>query len=518
MCNLEFSDFSPACKMRRQKGTSTILIDDVSPRTLTDDFLPRLSVDLAGSDWSYSSPVRIAEKLPPGELAVLEELESIRSMIHSKSKDLHRKEATLSRSINKWNSEVIEAQRLIEELAENLTLTGETRIQDRFNACESRLKKLIDRVTESSQSVKEFKSRYPKGPADVPPLPASSEADMLEDRVLEFISYSPSSIPRQVAAASVLLLARRVLSDSQTRFSLNCIFNAVYKIVSGRFDRLVRQSLESDLALQADDMLSKFSAVKQSVLRKRLGIPIAESTQSGMTLVINEELTGTDEAIDIDSELDDDLRVILRSSLGNADESMPGAAPMIRLCTEQTIQAALCKNLRSRPIKKSVKYRLVDILLGSSSDRMVSDNLNTIKRECGINPTLTPSFVPKLIACLLFILHRAVEDERSIEIANTVCDLLDTFSNSASWQSVLSRFMASWTQGTWFVVRTILNWKGSYVGTRALDSLAGILRASDCGQALVPWQPVIVDRLNKNQFHPAVIPYAKALLKQLGNS
>lgn len=504
--------------MRRQKAPSTILVDDVSPRTLTDDFLPRLSVDLVGSDYSYSPPMRQIERVQPGELAVIEELESIRSMIESKSKDLHRKEASLSRSITNWNSEVFEAQRLIEELAENLTISGEARVKEQFTSCENRLNKLVEKVSGSMRSLIEIKSRSLSGTADVPPLPNKPQVEILDHRVLEFISYSPSSISRQVSGATVLLLSQRNLSEPQQRFALNYVFNAVFKMISGRFDRLVRQSLESDLSLQPIEMASKFSAMKQSVLKKRLGIPTLENCAQPVSIVIHEEFTGSEDPIDIEAELDDDLKANLKSSMVMDEEVITSSSAMVKLFSDTKVQVALIKNLRSRSMKKSIKYRLVDTLVGPTSDRMIIDNLTAIKRECGSYPTLSPTLVPKLIACVLFIVHRTIEDERSIEIANVACDILDSYINSVAWQPVVSRFMAAWTQGTWFLMRTILNWKGSYVGSRALDSLAGIIRASDCVQALIPWQPVIVDRLNKNQFHQAVVPYAKAILKQLGNS
>jgi hypothetical protein len=495
--------------MRSVRHPRPIFIDDMSPRTLSDSFQPRQSVDLAGLDLSFSPQSMGRDHVEFGGIAAWEELESIRALMESKSKDLQRKEVTLSRSVSKWNSEVVAAQRLIEELADNLTTAGENRIHDAFHSCEQRLQKLEAKLTSQMRMISDLKSRCSKQTADVPPLPDLRTTDRLNDRILELLSKSPSSVPRQLSVASIILVQGEDLTGHQVRSAINCIFNVTTRQICAKIDKLARQSMESDMG--SEEGSSKFLAARQSVLKKRLGLPSADK-ESKISIIFQEELTGHEGPIDVMEDIDDDLRVSLASRI-NTSEIVQTGQPIMRIFSDGKLQALAVRNLRAKSRRKSIKSRLIEIILGSCSDKQVQEHVDAIKREIATSSSVTATLVPKLIICFVYIGYRLVEDSRSSETIFSVAELLEIFLNSSSWQPAITRFLPTWVQGIWFSVRFILNWKNTTEGIRYVDALLSLVKGSDCSQALSPWQAVIVERLNKDQIHSSVQGHCKAILR-----
>jgi hypothetical protein len=488
-----------------------ILVDDVSPRAFSDDFHPRISVDLAGSDILRESEDILRSHVSVPDLAVLEELESIRGMIENKSRDLHRKELTLSKSINKWNSEIIEAQRLIEELAENLSATGETKLQDAFSKCEKKLTKMCQKLDGEIKKHEARRSICLKGSADVPPLPGEANSLNLNERILDIISFSPTSVSRLVACSTLILLQEPTPSNSQIRFCVNNLFHAITSFIAGRFDRLLRLSIESEPQFHSEDVSSKFSAVKQTILKKRLGLPTTEISQK-LSIVVREDYSGIESTIDVQAELDDDLRLILMRSI---PEETPSSSPMVRLFTDPCVQCAVGKNLRTKSSRGTIETKILELMLSPVSDRALVEKLHGIRKDITVNQNSNPLSVTRYVMCFLFLAHRVIEDARPNEVAVALCDILDAVSGSVAWNGQISRMLSEWPQGLWFIVRTVIGWKGTSEYARIVDSLFSFLKLADCSNALIPWKDVIIEKLNSNQINPSVIGHAKGILKRL---
>ena len=135
-------------------------------------------------------------------------------------------------------------------------------------------------------------------------------------------------------------------------------------------------------------------------------------------------------------------------------------------------------------------------------------------RQCSIRSDVVES----ALMCILLVIHRSIEDARSSDVSDTACDLIDAMVESTGWSPTISRFLTDWIQGQWFVIRTIIAWKGVGLSTRVVDSLLSLLKLVECSNSMMAWRDIIIEKLNQNQINQAVVGHAKGILKLLGSN
>jgi hypothetical protein len=492
-----------------------ILVDDLSPKTISDDFRGRHSIDLVRRSLESASGAFDDHSLGGPDLAVLEELESIRSMIERKSRDLRDKEVSLSRSITSWNTEVVEAQHLIETLATNLVEAGEKRIEEIFNTRAKKLKKLMDAVRKDLNAYQLACSRNPPGSiADVPPLPGTVNPDSVSDRIFNFLSHDPSSSTRQLAAVTLMLLSIRSPTVNETRYATIVLFDRAVEYVYAKFHYLMIQSLNSDF--QTQDSRSKFSSVRQSILRKRLGV--TSSTEERFTLEVEDKCIGDDKQVDVVGVFDDDVKDLLPPEDQLINSSMKSShTPVIRLFTDLSLQQSICLALRRRSKNRSVKNRLVELVLfGWSTERVLIDNLKAIQMALDSETGQDANTIQKSLVILVFLLNRSVEDSWTDESCLILRELIDRVIQSSGSRG--ARFLSDWIQATWFALKTLITPVERMPRKMVLDSCLNLLNSAASLKGLVPWSDALLNILEKNQISSDLVGPLKSVMRRISES
>jgi hypothetical protein len=499
-----------------------ILVDDLSPKTISHDFGTRMSIDLASHSGEAFSFDIGPPAVPVPDLAVLEELESIRGLIERKSRDLKSREHSLSRSISTWNSEIATAQQLIEELANNLVAAGEKSMEEAFSKRTKKLQKLLDAVRSETKLYKQLTCRQVRNAAaDAPPVPQIQGIESISACVLEYMSESPSSTPRKVSAATVLLLRCPPLAFKHFGFAVNVLFDALREFGLCKFDALMISSVASDIQPTSDEARSKFASVKQSILKKRLGVGSNSATSERIQLVLHCESSGSDKPVDIHQEVEGDLL----DTWAEVYETIKGSAlvyrsPLVKLFSDQTVQQAVCCRLRQRSENASIKGLLIEILLTYGiSDKGILDALQSVKKLLPhLYTTHGTRCVVSVFVLLLYMLHRFIEDARPVDVTNAVCDIIGAMLNSRQLSSVVSQFLLEWPQGCWFAIRFLLTHNHTTpLNERIIECLCQILDSTGDLSCIAPWHAIMLDRLNRNLINPSVIGSIKSLLKRFPN-
>ena len=510
-----------AKKMRKHNSLELpILVDDISPKTVTHDFETRMSIDLARRSMDSFSFEVDPPSVPPADLAVLEELESIRGLIERKSRDLKHREHSLSRSISTWNSEIATAQHLIEELANNLVVAGEKSMEAAFSKQNKKLQKLLDAVRHETKMFNELSRRRVLSlEADVPPVPRIKGGDSLSDYIMHYISESPSSTGRQVSAATILLLHESPLGENKGSFVENMLFSALREFVLFKFDALMISSVISDMQPTPDETRSKFASAKQSILKKRLGVGSNSTTGDRINLVLHSEYSASDKPIDIHQEIDGELNEVWTEVYDRIKGSaLVYRSPLVKLLADQTVQQVVCVRMRQRLGDKSLKGQMIQVLMSHGiADKAILEVLQFAKK------VLPQSIITHGTQCLisvfvmlLYMLHRYIEDAKSVDVTNAVCEAIGVMFHARPVAAIISQFLVEWPQGCWFAVKLMVNQnQATPLNDRITDCLCQILNSASDLSCIAPWHAIILDRLDRNLIHPSAIGSIKSLLKRL---
>lgn len=504
--------------MRKRNQAPVILVDDPSPHAFSEDIMSRFSVDLARTSFgSIHSDLHLPIDVSP-DFAVLEELESIRSMIENKSRDLSLRERTLSKSITHLNAEVSVAHELVEKLADNLLRNGEKQLHELHEVQSKKLNKLLSKVESRLKEYENVFSRIPRTAySDAPPLPEArteSGYQLDSDRIFSLISSDSDS--GKVAAACLLVVGCSSLTVSQSLFATNVLLHAALGVIRSKFDALFFQSIHSFDSADHEDPKSKFAAAKRSVLKKRLGV-IDSHAPEGIKLVLKEDTLGKSSSVDVGTELDAECLVIWNDALRKCEKSEPPTqAPVrVRVLDDAKVQNLVCRQLKQKNRDRTVQSRLVDILLGGAGDRSLIDAMDAICWEVKNEPHRSARSVDLLTVALIFIMHRCLEEAKSDEVNNAVVDATVSLIESRSLQVQVGRVLAEWTQGIWYAFNILIKLgKGESVSP-IHSLLVTVLESSESLACLAPWKETIIEKIAKNEIHPSIVSRLKPLTKRM---
>lgn len=505
----------------RTKIPVPVLVDDFSPRSVYTDHLTRASVDLARRSVESLGYIPEEENNHVPNFEVIEELESIRRIIESKSKDLHSRERSLSKSISQWNSDIYNAKRLIEELSDNLLHVSEQRLIEVFETRMTQLSLLMDQLNKRIQRYDGLRTKWAhvRGrPADTPPVSekVGMEGDL--DSVLGYIATKPGDINRISAAACLTLVSASVLSEPGSRFVVNSLFNGVIEIIKSKFNTMFLQSLESDLLLADKTTLSRFAAARQGALRKRLGLSAENENNAPVSVFIQESWIGSDKVLDVSSELTDDSRLLQswNEALSRNASSCLGGKGYMRCFADEVVQSVVVTHLELKIRHRGLlKSRLLVALLSSYDEGTWCDILRGIRKEIESRFNTITSGMERIIPVLIFMAYRCVEDGLSSRLCLELSHTLSAFVESKATSNLVSRFFGAWTQGTWYLMTAVVMYKEETGSLTLLNAFMNILESAQEVSTLSAWSGCTLERIEKGLLHPSVASRVKSFLKRI---
>ena len=494
-----------------------VIVDDFSPSSGYLESRNFDSIDLARSSVP-SLDLRDDEEndLVPN-LEVIEELESIRGMIENKSRDLRVRELSLSQSISKWNSDIFESHKLIEELSENLIDVGQKRLQDSFLKHELAINTLIEKLNLRIKKYEEITRRFKSNlSADRPPVPTASVTDgvIQHDQILKFLSVEPYSSSRCTAVASALLVCSRSLSSDESDFVLNSFINSTCDILRARFTNYMIQSCSSEVFRLGSDesSRSRFMLKKHSFLCKRLGV--VESSTGPVDIILDDTSVGVDRVVDVTSELQHANLIEMWKSGFQRGSFPPVSKPLVRMFADSHVQGSVSGHLRSKISLKDLRCKIVDGLINPFDESKVSDILAALRRDIESKSNHSELKSGFVIILILFLVYRCLEDGLPSLCATQLNETIQSFQRALSTKSYLNTSLSSWGQGLWFIVATVVLYKGDMNNIELVTSLLDLLEHVDSLKSLMPWKDVILDRLGKNLVHTTLVGRVKGLLKR----
>lgn len=505
----------------RTKIPVPVLVDDFSPRSECMDHLTGASVDLARRSVESLGFIPEEENMHVPNIEVIEELESIRSIIESKSKDLHSRERSLSKSISQWNSDINNAQRLIEELSDNLLHVSEQRLIEVFETRMTQLSQLMDQLNKRIQRYEGLRTKWAhtRGrPADTPPVSekVGMEGDL--DSVLGYIATKPGDMNRMSAAASLTLVSASVLSEPGSRFVVNSLFNGVIEIIKSKFNTMFLQSLESDLLSADKATLSRFAAARHTALRKRLGLLDENENNSPVIVSIQESWIGSDKVLDVSSELTDDSRLLhsWNEALSRNASSCLGGKGFMRCFADELVQSVVVTHLELKNRHKGIlKSRLLVALLSSYDESTWCDILRGIRKEIECRSNTITSGIDRIIPVLIFMAYRCVEDGLSSRLCLELAATLFAFVESKATSNLVSRFFGGWTQGMWYVMTAVVMYKQETGTLTLVNAFMNILESAQDVSTLSAWSGCTLERIENGLLHPSVASRVKSFLKRI---
>ena len=498
--------------------------DDVSPKSYFREPLHYASIDLARTSAnSYEGLLHLEEDALVPNMEVIEELESIRGMIETKSKDLHVREVSLSQSVSQWNSDVHSAQHLLEQLAENLLETAERRIANQFSAQVGKVNKLIGTLNHSihkHESVRKSRLARAKGPPDVPPLPRALVPEFdVTDWALPFISADPDSRSRLVAMAALILVSSPTLTAGSCQFIVNAILNVAVSSIRHKFNAFFMNSVSSDMFGPPPGNESKFVSARQSILRKRLGLAQSPPDDaSSLAVMITDVSIGCDKLVDVSAELEDeDMRRVWSQSISRfTSTSSESTKTATRLFTDPAVQTALSRQLRAKVACKDLRFRLAEFCIGTLDTASVTVLLKDVKRYLAEPVKADRSATDATIATLMYVVFRASEEGVVAGHINEIVGTIVQIFQSKQLGQASLRIASEWTQLLWYIVSKVVFY--SQEGGNDTAFVDGFLRILDPIHDLScmsPWRPVILRMIESNRIHNSVIGRVKSLLKKL---
>lgn len=498
--------------MKKRSPHPAAVVEEPSPQSWCRESIGQWSIDFARSSFGSTHDDLDVENEAVPNLAVIEELESIRGMIETKSKDLQMREASLSRSVSKWNSEIVTAQGLVEALAGNLLDVGEKRLTDLFESYVARLKRLISQLNDRLKKQESFaqKLNRPRGHADVPPLPLSEvSCSPILASILAWISENPSSLHRRVACASVLICGGRSVSEKECKFVTNCIYNALLSVVRSKLHSSFIQAIDSGLICVSDsNEVTKFTKAKRSILKKQLGLP--EGTSCSLEVYISGESTGDSKLVDVCAELDDHLKQEWESA--KASFLFQNRDHLIRVWSDPSAQSCVLASLRLKSTRKGLKYSIVQMLLGPVEERSMADSIRELSRVLNESPKKYLPLLDGLLSCLVYVLHTALQDSKAI------IDQYKSFFDQLYANKVVAdhfgRILSKNPQLLWFLFQKVFIPDRISLPLCLLEIFKSILEKADDLEPLRAWKSKAVDAIQNKRVAEDTVPFLKTLLKR----
>jgi hypothetical protein len=503
-------------KMRKKNRIPLpLVVDDFSP---TSGYLERHnfdSIDLAGSSVASLDLRNLEESRIVPNLEVIEELESIRGMIECKSKDLRVREMSLSKSISKWNSDISESQRLIENLSGNLIEVGEKRLEGAFLKHEANLNRLIEKLNKQIKKYDETARRWNKSSskADIPPIPSARISDNILQlgEVLQFISSEPYSSSRCTAISATMLMSSKALSPEESDFILNAILASINDLLKARFTNHMIQTCSSELFRLVTGE-SRFRLQKHSVLRKRLGL--GELGTRSIEIILGDNSAGQDRVVDVTSELRNDRLIEIWTNSLNRGAAAPILKSFLRVFADPHVQGSVCCCMKAKIPWTLSKFKVVDCIINQFEESKVTGLLGLLRNE--IESAKARKLRNDHIILLVFLfIQRSLEDGLPLRCSNELNETVRALVGAIRSKTSLTTALSTWDQGLWYMMSVVVCFKEESGNQELTSSILDLLEHVDSFTSVIAWRDVILDRLGKNLVHASFIGRMKSLLKRL---
>jgi hypothetical protein len=503
--------------MKKRGGRSGPVIEDPSPQSTFRESIGNLSIDFGRASFgSLHDELGLENEIVPN-LAVIEELESIRGMIEMKSKDLHKREASLSRSVSKWNSDIVTAQGLVEELAVNLIDVGEKRLNESFEGYVLKLKKLIsqlnDRIKKHDLIAKKA-VKSTRGFSDTPPIPVSENAcSPILASVLGWISENPNSVSRRVACSSVLICASSsVVSPEESKFVVNSVYSGLLSLVRAKIHLTFMQSIDSGLvSALVPSETSRFSQAKRILIKKQLGLP--EAPTSSVEILLASDSIGEDRLIDVNAELDEHLQKIwidaakVKSPPRNTDH-------IIRLWSDPAAQAHVLQAIKQKASRRGIRYSLIQICLGSSDARTLSDSFKELKRIVNDYPKRFIPLLDGIVHCLVFVSQKCVEDDKGKALLEETRAFVSQLLANNTLGEHLATVLSNSHQLLWFLFRNTFFPANRGDLSTSTEMYMLLLEKADDPSSLSPWRDRAIEAIHQKLVPDNAMSTLKNLVKR----
>jgi hypothetical protein len=501
--------------MKKKLKLPVPVVEEPSPPSTFRESLDRFPIDLASSSLdAFHGEFDIENEMVPN-LAVIEELESIRGMIENKSKDLQVRESSLSRSITKWNSEIVTAQGLVEELSANLVEVGEKRLKETFETYVVKLKALIVKLNErmaKSDAMRQKQQRF-RGKSDVPPLPEiESGCTPILASVLAWISDNPQSTSRRVACASVLLVTSKSLSKGESKFVVNSIYNGLISHVRSKIHTTFLKSVDSEEISRTNHVpSSKFSQAKTTILKRQLGV-LEGSTSTAIEIIVSDTSLGENRLVDVYAELDEHLKPLWE--IGKAAFATHVRESFIRLWSDPSSQAGLVAALRLKSAGKGVRYSLIQLMMSTIDQRSVSESLRELTRILNESPKKFVPMLDGILSSLVFCLYKCSELDAQSCVTEEISHFVKVIVSTKCVHDHIGRLLSNSHQLLWFIFRRAFFPESKPLSPSIIDAYFSLINCADSLASLSPWKDSVIDAIQQRALGDKGVSLLKNLVKR----
>lgn len=506
--------------VRRGRGNFYILSFSImrSGRILPDfDYSP-LSVhreQVLGSFEDSADPTLVADELAPN-LAVIEELEEIRDMIESKSRDLFQKEILLSQSMDQMQLHKLELMETVEYESSKMLAVAEARLDAKFGSGVKKLEQLISRIEARITHLREVQARVEiedRVCASTPPIPGELDTTHSVD-ILDIFSSNVPSIRTQLVASCIYLVLGQSIGISGERFFLRSALNYVRDAIDSRFQELFETSLRVDIGENEKENDSKFQQAQRGVLLRRINV--SQSLCSQPIEIHIHQRFGNQEGpggkislkyetrkhqrmstlwTDLTARVDNDLKEIsLMNPLNPLHESQE----------TQIVHAAINTRFTSR----GFMFRIASIVFNHT----VNDNdIQALSKSLNSDTiSATDRFVAFQVG--MFLLEW-LRDQNNAKVSETV--IIRMMENALNQNSkdyeALVQLVSNWKQGLWNMLRVCV-----CLQTAPSDERMFYMRILDSmypRDLIAAWAPTIIARIEKGLIHEKLVGRVKTLIQ-----
>jgi hypothetical protein len=505
--DVTFLNFSRAFSMHRGRHSRHIAAPefDFSPVSLYHEAMlgsfDAPSVHLESPSGSELGP----------NLAVIEELEEIRDMIESKSRDLLQKEMQLNQSMDQIHFErsaIIEA---VKQECEHMLVSGEARLEKSFKLGTKKLDKLLSRVESRITYLQQLDSRLvvsDRTSASTPPPPQLDGGIDPTDIFDILASGGIPTVRSQLVAGIILLLFARTFGSTEERFFVNTSIACMKSVIMQHFHDLFEVSVHRDVGTAKCDSLeeSKFQRAQRGVLLRRLNVDDALFSQPVEIHVHASTLENErDVKVNIRNEMSKSKRLAGLWQISPEDVDGDMLSPWVAFepaSDAKKVSSSLMDRIHSR----GFNFRLVSLMY-SVSDNEIQALTKTL---AGDRVTVRDRFLVFQVG--LYLLEWKSREPKARITTLTVVRMMETTCTKTSQDyEALLGLISQWKQGLWFMMKECVMHEGQSIeGTLFFFR---ILESVNPRDLITAWAPTIILRIEKRLIFDKLVPRIKALIQ-----
>ena len=204
---------------------------------------------------------------------VITELDEIRKLVSSKSREIHFRESQLGKSVSQFNLQLVQSQELIEQLAHNLLQNSERHIEVEFEIKQKKLERIA--VSIEKKMAKLGKQKF----ADVPPIDVP--IDWME------AVFTPKG---RLETSAKLVACKFFLTFGEESFILKSLIECAGEIYLGKIHSVFLEICKNWKITKE----TKFIHLKKNLFCKRLGINDTGEEKSIEVLIDLASVGGSD--------------------------------------------------------------------------------------------------------------------------------------------------------------------------------------------------------------------------------